>query len=445
MGGLSQFYVLSPRGDSIIFKDLRGDLPKTTTEVFFRHAKFWQGKPQEAPPVFNVDGINYLWIKKSGLFFVFANKSNVSPSLVIELLTRLTKLFKDYIGVLSEESVRTNFVLIYELLDEILDFGYIQGTSTELLKAYVFNEPIIVAKPAGSDSFKMPELNPKTISSTAVDKPISFKDKKGKKNEIFVDIYERLSVSFNANGYILNSAIDGTIQMKSYLAGNPELRLALNEELVVGKQSHAAGVGPGYGAVHIDDCNFHECVKLDDFESSRVLSFVPPDGEFVVMNYRLTGEFRVPFRVFPYFELVSPYKVELIVKIRADIPESNYGGNVFVTFPVPKSTSSVVCQLGTGAVGQQAEYDAKEHKVGWKIKKFQGGTEQTLRCKITLSAAATALVRKEIGPISMQFEIPMYAPSNLQVRYLRILENKSYNPYRWVRYVTRSSSYVCRL
>jgi hypothetical protein len=38
-----------------------------------------------------------------------------------------------------------------------------------------------------------------------------------------------------AQGLILNSSIDGTIQMKSYLAGNPELKLALNEELVIGK------------------------------------------------------------------------------------------------------------------------------------------------------------------------------------------------------------------
>jgi AP-4 complex subunit mu-1 len=227
--------------------------------------------------------------------------------------------------------------------------------------------------------------------------------------------------------------------MKSYLAGNPELKLALNEELVVGKGSGQ------YGAVEIDDCNFHECVKLNDFESGRILSFVPPDGEFTVMNYRITGEFRAPFRIFPFFELVSPYKVELIIKIRADIPETNYGGNVVVFIPVPKSTSSVVSQVGQGVVGQVAEFDQKEHRVLWKIKKFQGGTEQTLRCKITLSSAHSNTVRKEIGPISMQFEIPMYNPSNLAVRYLRILENKSYNPYRWVRYVTRSSSYVCRL
>jgi len=414
-------------------------------EVFFRNMKFWDGKQQEAPPVFNLHGINYLWIKKNGLYFVFTSKDNLSPSFAHELLVRLTKLFKDYCGVLSEESIRTNFILIYELLDEILDFGYTQGTSTELLKAYVFNEPVVVA--TGKDRFKIPDLNPKTTPSTAVDKPITFlqgkKGKKGKrKNEIFVDIYERISITFNSNGYILNSSIDGTIQMKSYLAGNPELKLALNEELVIGKGS---GAGGSYGAVEIDDCNFHECVKLDDFDSQRILSFVPPDGEFVVMNYRITGDFRTPFRIFPFFELVSPYKIELIVKIRADIPDQNYGGNVLVQFPVPKCTSSAVTELGVGVVGQASEYEQKDRRIVWKIKKFAGGTEQTLRTKITLSQSSTAGIRKEIGPISMQFEIPMYNPSNLQVRYLRILENANYNPYRWVRYVTRSSSYVCRL
>ena len=31
---------------------------------------------------------------------------------------------QDYCGVLSEESLRKNFVLVYELLDEALDYGY---------------------------------------------------------------------------------------------------------------------------------------------------------------------------------------------------------------------------------------------------------------------------------------------------------------------------------
>jgi len=69
--------------------------------------------------------------------------------------------------------------------------------------------------------------------------------------------------------------------------------------------------------VEVDDVNFHECAKLHDFDNLRILSFQPPDGEFVLMNYRITGDtFRAPFRIFPFFELISPYKVELIIKAR---------------------------------------------------------------------------------------------------------------------------------
>ena len=43
---------------------------------------------------------------------------------------------------------------------------------------------------------------------------------------------------------------------------------------------------------------------------------------------------------------------------------------------------SVSCDIGMGAVGHSTEYNAKERKVYWKIKKFNGGTEQTLRTKV---------------------------------------------------------------
>eukprot|EP00471_Norrisiella_sphaerica_P003912 CAMPEP_0184481626 /NCGR_PEP_ID=MMETSP0113_2-20130426/3182_1 /TAXON_ID=91329 /ORGANISM="Norrisiella sphaerica, Strain BC52" /LENGTH=440 /DNA_ID=CAMNT_0026860859 /DNA_START=32 /DNA_END=1354 /DNA_ORIENTATION=+ len=439
---ISQLFLLSPRGDSIIHRDYRGELDRSTTEIFFKNVKFFQGKHQEAPPIFNIDGVNYMYMKKNGIFFVMTSISNISPSLAMEFLLRVTKVFKDYCGVFSEESIRSNFLLLYELLDEIMDNGFIQGTSSDTLKAYIFNEPVVVEKK--KMKFQLPKFNPKTTSSDATNKPISFKhSNQGGRDEIFVDIFERVSLTFNSNGNVLHSAIDGTIQMKSYLSGNPDLKLALNEELTIGK-----GTAQGsFGVVEIDDCNFHECVRLDDFDSQRIISFTPPDGEFVVMNYRITNDFRVPFRIFPFFELSSPYKVELIVKIRADIPENNSGTNIVVQFPVPKSTSSASSTTGIGVTGQTTEYDSKKQLVTWKIKKMGGGTEQTLRTKIVLTKPHTSNVRKEIGPVSLQFEVPLYNPSNLQVRYLRIMSNGmgTTNPYRWVRYVTKSQAYVCRL
>lgn len=440
---ISQFYVLSLRGDTIITRDFRGDVVKGTAEIFFRKVKFWHG---DAPPIFNLDGVSYIFIKKNGLYFVATTSYNVSPSYVVELLTKMAKVFKDFCGVLNEESIRKNFVLVYELLDEMIDFGHPQTTSTEHLKSCIHNEAVMVEAP--KVGLNLPQWNPRTVPSNAVHRPVgpTQNDSRNKKNEIFVDILERITVLMSSNGFVINSAIDGSIQMKSYLVGNPELKLALNEDIMI-KGQQLGGHHGGYGAVILDDCNFHECVDLQDFSELRTISFYPPDGEFAVMNYRITGDFRAPFKFFPFVEQITPHKLEATIKVRADIPEQNYGGNVQIFCMLPKSTASASTELGPAQSGQSAEYLASEHKLVWNIKKFQGGTEATLKCKINLTTplASSSNIKKEVGPVSMTFEIPMYNVSNLQVRYLRISErHKSYNPCRWVRYVTQSSSYVCR-
>jgi AP-4 complex subunit mu-1 len=329
----------------------------------------------------------------------------------------------------------------------MLDYGYPQITRTQNLKSCVYNEPIVVNHISNTSNM----VNPKTASASAVHKPVISSvnvngqktDSTGaQKNEIFVDILERLNVLFSANGYVLNSTIDGCIQMKSYLAGNPELRLALNEDLVIGKKSGT------YGAVTVDDINFNDIVNMTEFESARTLSFVPPDGEFVVLNYRVTGDFSTPFRIFPSIEEVEPKKLEITVLIRAEMPSNHFGANVSVEIPLPKCTAVASCAViaspGTGH--SSAEFVRAEGKILWTLKKLPGGTEQTMRAKVTLSQPCTTQIRREIGPINMNFEIPMFNVSNLQVRYLRIAENMAgYTPYRWVRYVTQSNSYVCRL
>eukprot|EP00928_Gymnodinium_smaydae_P028639 TRINITY_DN21792_c0_g4_i1.p1 TRINITY_DN21792_c0_g4~~TRINITY_DN21792_c0_g4_i1.p1 ORF type:complete len:442 (-),score=105.82 TRINITY_DN21792_c0_g4_i1:157-1482(-) len=439
---ISQFYVLSLRGDTIITRDFRGDVAKGTAEIFFRKVKFWQG---DAPPIFNLDGVSYIFVKKNGLHFVATTGQNVSPVAVVELLSKMAKVFKDFCGVLNEESIRKNFVLVYELLDEMVDFGYPQTTNTEHLKSCIHNEAAVVEQ--AKTGLSLPQWNPKTVPSNAVHRPVGATqndNSRNKKNEIFVDILERITVLMSANGFVVNSAIDGSIQMKSYLMGNPELKLALNEDITV-KNQNLGGLHGGYGAVTLDDCNFHECVNLDEFSDLRQLSFYPPDGEFAVMNYRITGDFRVPFRIFPFVEQQTPHKLEIVIKVRADIPEQNYGGNVQISCMLPKSTASVSNELGAGVSGQSAEYLASEHRLVWTIKKFQGGSEAQIRSRVTIASGASQNAKKEVGPVSLNFEIPMHNVSNLQVRYLRIAErHKSYNPCRWVRYVTQSSSYVCR-
>jgi len=435
---ISQLFILAPNGHTIVHKDYRGEVPKEASETFLRKIV----EKTETSPIFTVDGVNYVCVRKNGLFFLCTSVYNVSPAFVIELLTQLTKVCKDYIGVLSEESLRKNFTLVYELVDEIMDFGYAQCASTAELQAYVYNEPAAVSNPSQGrlPSFKS---TPKTMSSKAVHKPISLRDQGSGKNEIFVDVIDRISATFNATGQVRTFSIDGSIQMKSYLTGSPELQLALNDELVIA----GSGVKAGYGMVELDNVNFHECVQLDKFESQKMLVLEPPHGEFVLMNFHigsLRHEGQIPFRVTPMLTALTEYKQEFRLQVRAEFADKYHGANVKVQFTVPKSSTGASCEIAAQAKGQTWEYDDATKTITWLIRKFVGNTTQTLACKFVVGPGSN--VKKEMGPVSMSFEIPMYNVSQLQVQHLKIIErNKAYNPHRWVRCLTHTESYVCRI
>jgi len=262
--------------------------------------------------------------------------------------------------------------------------------------------------------------------------------KKGN-NEIFVDIFEKLSILFNSSGFVINSSIEGFIQMKSYLVGNPELRIALNEDLIVGRQEGVSG------RLILDDCNFNECVDTKAFGANKVLRIKPPEGEFIVMGYRTNSEYQAPFRLFPYIDEISNYKISLDLRIKACFPKEITASYITAKIPMPKNVSNVTPELGKGVTNQVVDYKTTENFVEWQIKTCQGGQELGLRIKITLPTNATVqAAKKEIGPISLHFEISNYNVSGLNLKYLKVDEFKNIKVQRWVRYVTQAASYVCR-
>lgn len=56
---------------------------------------------------------------------------------------QLVQLFKSYFGgTFSETAIKNNFVLIYELLDETIDFGYPQITDPAIMKSFIFQKGV---------------------------------------------------------------------------------------------------------------------------------------------------------------------------------------------------------------------------------------------------------------------------------------------------------------
>ena len=192
----------------------------------------------------------------------------------------------------------------------MLDHGYAQTTDTETLKQRVFNEPIhatdgdvgkssvgggVTPKKYGFFSASVgqlglaarPSAKRSAVNRSVIATPQGPDESAGGRNEIFVDVVEKLNVTFASDGSQVSSEIDGSIQVRNFLHDRPTIKLALNEELAIGGRDLGAFGGPGryqgYSAgggmaVLLDDCNFHESADLSQFDVDRTISMTPPAG-----------------------------------------------------------------------------------------------------------------------------------------------------------------------
>lgn len=400
------------------------------------------------------------------MYFCLLSLENVSPNAAVELLLRIAQITKDYCGTLTEESIRKNFVLIYELLDEILEFGYPQNTTTEHLKSFVFDEPATTTPTPSVSSAATAAVTEivqravgrptKTAPSAAASKSVLSDPKSSttnaQKNEIFVDLLERLTVLFSSNGTLLRADVEGVIKMKSFILGNPEIKLGLNEDLVV--RDSGSTLAPRFGSVRLDDVLFHSSVRTDEWDLDRTLALAPPDGEFNLMQYRMDAtaggqgaDLAMPFRVFTFVDMPDPTLLDITVKVRAEYPTNVGTSHLEIRCPIPAATVSGSCMVEDRQIPSKSELKIPERCAVWELKRLGGGQELTLTAKLVLESrgeiSATA-VKKEIGPVSLRFDIPMFSTSNLQIRYLRLASGSGAMPYRWVRTITQSDSYVVR-
>jgi AP-1 complex subunit mu len=73
------------------------------------------------------------------------------------------------------------------------------------------------------------------------------------KNEVFLDVVEKLNILVSAQGNVLRSEILGAVKMKSFLSGMPELKLGLNDKTLfemTGRQTRGK-------LVEMEDIKFH--------------------------------------------------------------------------------------------------------------------------------------------------------------------------------------------
>ena len=129
--GCSAIYFLDQKGKIIISRDYRGEVNSSITERFQR--KVLELDERLIKPVFTEKDITYMWIRVNNIYMVAVAKGNPNVALVLTFLFKMKDVLQEYFKELEDESLRDNFVITYELLDEMMDHGYPQTTETKLL------------------------------------------------------------------------------------------------------------------------------------------------------------------------------------------------------------------------------------------------------------------------------------------------------------------------
>ena len=96
----------------------------------------------------------------------------------------------------------------------------------------------------------------------------------------------------------------------------PELRLGLNDKVMF----ETTGRATRGKAVEMEDVKFHQCVRLSRFENDRTISFIPPDGEFELMSYRLNTQVKPLIWVESDVRSHSGSRIEYTLKVSLSFP-----------------------------------------------------------------------------------------------------------------------------
>jgi AP-1 complex subunit mu len=154
----SALFILDLKGHVILFRDYRGDVPIKYAERFITKlseleeagkvrapvpACCWATGTVATPPCLTVsracqvtpiisdDGVSYLYVQYSNLYLLIVTRENANAASMLLFLHKLRSVFVHYFNELEEESLRDNFVIAYELLDEVCRQAAMRGARHE--------------------------------------------------------------------------------------------------------------------------------------------------------------------------------------------------------------------------------------------------------------------------------------------------------------------------
>ncbi|XP_058082128.1 AP-3 complex subunit mu isoform X1 [Magnolia sinica] len=413
---LQCIFLLSDSGEVMLEKQLTGHQVDRSICAWFWDYVIAQGESFKLLPVI-ASPTHYLFqIVREGITFLACTQVEMPPLMGIEFLCRVADVLSDYLGGLNEDLIKDNFVIVYELLDEMMDNGFPLTTEPNVLREMIA-PPNLVSKMLSVVTGSSSSVSNTLPGATASSVPWRTTDPKHANNEVYVDLVEEMDAIVSRDGTLAKCEVYGEVQVNSHLSGLPDLTLSFSNPSI------------------LNDVRFHPCVRFRPWESNQVLSFVPPDGQFKLMSYRVKKLKNTPIYVKPQLTSdAGTCRVNVLVGIRNDPGKTI--DSITVQFQLPACVASADLTSNHGTVNILA------NKVCfWSIGRIPKDKTPSLTGTLFLE---TGVDRLHVFPtFQVDFKIMGIALSGLQIDKLDI-KNMPSRPYKGFRALTRAGEYEIR-
>ncbi|KAA8536718.1 hypothetical protein F0562_029196 [Nyssa sinensis] len=413
---LQCIFLLSDSGEVMLEKQLTGHRVDRSICAWFWEQAISQGDSFKLVPVI-ASPTHYLFqIVREGITFLACTQVEMPPLMGIEFLCRVADVLSDYLGGLNEDLIKDNFVIVYELLDEMIDNGFPLTTEPNILREMIA-PPNIVSKVLSVVTGNSSNVSNTLPGATASCVPWRTTDLKHANNEVFVDLVEEMDAIINRDGALVKCEIYGEVQVNSHLSGLPDLTLSFANPSI------------------LNDVRFHPCVRFRPWESNQILSFVPPDGQFKLMSYRVKKLKSTPIYVKPQLTSDSgTCRISVLVGIRNDPGKTI--DSITVQFQLPP------CIFLADLTSNHGTVNILTNKTcSWTIGRIPKDKTPSMSGTLVLEAG---LERLHVFPtFQVGFRIMGVALSGLRIDKLD-LKNLPNRPYKGFRALTRAGEYEVR-
>lgn len=416
---IHSLFIINNSGDVFMEKHWKSVIHRSVCDYFF-DAQRKASCPDDIQPIIATPHHYLISIYRCKIFFVAVITAEVSPLFVIEFLHRVVDTFEDYFGDCTESLIKEHYVMVYELLDEMLDNGFPLATESNILKEMI--KPPNILRTIANTVTGRSNISNTLPTGQLSNIPWRRTGVKYTNNEAYFDIIEEVDAIIDKSGSVVSAEIQGYIDCCIKLSGMPDLSLSFVNPRV------------------FDDVSFHPCVRFRRWESERILSFVPPDGNFRLMSYHIGSQNMVAIPIYVRhhisFKEAGGGKMDITVGPKQTMGKTVEG--VVVEIPMPKSVLNVTLNPSQG----KYSFDPVSKVMIWEIGRIEPGRMPNIRGSISLQSGASA---PESNPtIAIKFTINQLAVSGLKVNRLDMYGEK-YKPFKGVKYVTKAGRFQVRI